>query len=248
MVLSKPKKMTKAEQSRRKFVENAILIRDTLGDTFRRSRAQIWGVDISLSNTGLTVYDKKSDACASFSHKLKGTRYQRLHALRAAFVARRKSLGDSPALVVIEGYAMNARFNRELMGEVGYAVRSSLLTKRGSPCIIVSPKSLKKYALGPGASNEKSLISNYVRNTLGFATKNHDESDSYVLCLIGRSVRRAVLAAHRFGILSSSKYDDKAVMKFLKDSPAESSMKKHQWEVVCDAISNDGDEIRRFYL
>jgi hypothetical protein len=151
-----------------------------------------------------------------------------------------------PRLVVIEGWAYGKSMYREVLGEVTYAIKSVFLhhcqeTGFGVPVLIVTPLSLKKFAVGLCKNVPKKAIVNEVRNTWNIPVKNHDEADSVVLCMLGRSIFNFVSKCDDSIVF----LDDKEVKKFIDDTHGFS---KHKWECIASAIANDGSEIDRFFL
>lgn len=241
MIVGRKKKKKTASDKRRDFLNNLMLCRQVIS-RLMASRREIWGLDISLTNTGLTIYDKKKNAWSSFSHKLKGTRYQRMRELGSRFTNRVSELKRLPLLVIIEGYAMNAKFQRETMGEVTYAVKSNLIVPKGIPCLQVSPLALKKFVLGKSMGVDKKLIHKKVTEVWGADTKNHDESDSYALCMIGKHIVRLLTE-----IKISKNISDKKLIGFMRESQFK-SINNEQWGVICDILMNDGSEVKRFFI
>lgn len=202
----------------------------------------VWGLDISLSNTGLTIYDYKKHKYKHLSFKFKGSTYSRMYQLdRKIQKIFNKYIPD---LVVIEGYSYGSRNNRETLGETSYAVKRSLLrsSKLGIsiPALIVAPQSLKKFvalkAKNVKSNDKKKYIHKIVTEEWGMKTENHDQSDSCVLCVMGINM---------IGVINF--YKNKDFFDY-KDMNKLSYFKKERIEVLSNLIVNDGDNIKRFYI
>jgi Holliday junction resolvasome RuvABC endonuclease subunit len=232
----------KAEQIQ-KFKEGCLALIEGFKEIKSKKEKYFWGLDISLSNTGLTVV--RYEEIQHFSHKQKGERYQRLHLIEKDF---EKHVSDyPPKLVVIEGYAFGARQSREILGEAGYAVKRCFTYREGFnyPCLTVSPMSLKKFVLNKAKGVSKNELHKFVQNEWGADTKNNDESDSYVLCIIGMNIYQTVLKVKE---IIKGNEDSENYWKGLFDNAWQGvELEDFQWEVIRNIIMNDGINFKRFY-
>lgn len=92
--------------------------------------------------------------------------------------------------VCMEGYAAGAKFGREKAGELGYAVKRTLLLalgpKVGYPTI-VAPTSVKKFTTGSGASRKSEMIK-AVYKRWGYDTSDDNVADAYALARIAHAL------------------------------------------------------------
>lgn len=88
--------------------------------------------------------------------------------------------------VAIEGYAPGAKFNREILGELGGITRLVVHQVYGEicgPALIVPPSSLKKFATGKGnAPKDNVLLA--VFKKWGVEFKSNDLADAYTAARI----------------------------------------------------------------
>lgn len=86
------------------------------------------------------------------------------------------------ALVAIEGYAMGAKWGREMAGELCGHLKL-LLWQAGIPYIVVPPTCVKKYVLGKGVG-AKELMMMTVLKRWGYEAPDNDACDAYALARI----------------------------------------------------------------
>ncbi len=242
--------MKKAEQIQ-KFKEGCLALISAFKEIKNKKDKYIWGLDISLSNTGLVVskVDRREIKYEIFSHKQQGTRYQRLHKIELDFESHVEYL--LPKLVIIEGYAFGSRQNREILGEAGYAVKRCFTHRphvpalAKIPCLTVAPLSLKKFVMNKTKGISKNHLHKFIQNEWQAGTKNNDESDAYALNIIGQNI---YIAIHEIGLEIKDRKNK------LKETFWEELFKygwemleTHQWEVIRNIIMNDGTEYNRFY-
>lgn len=236
------KKKPTAEQQRRAFINNLTGIKAALKSSHGE---YIWGVDISLSNTGLTAHNMIQNTYESFSHKkFKGTRYQRLLQLEKAFEKNVSHYG--PKFAILEGYAYGAKQSREIIGEASYCVKRCFTYRRDTmhnvPCLIVPPMSLKKFVTGRAHKVDKEEILKVVRDDWGAEVDNHDEADSYALCVIGLNIYHMAMS-----FKSKKEYTDKDIVKMIKNNFGMSGVSKEQFEIIYRVIVDDGNDVGRFF-
>jgi Holliday junction resolvasome RuvABC endonuclease subunit len=241
--------MKKAEQIQ-KFKEGCLFLIECFKEINNKKEKYIWGLDISLSNTGLVVF--KNNKYDIFSHKQKGTRYQRLHLIERAFEHHVEFL--LPKLVIIEGYAFGSRQNREILGEAGYAVKRCFTYRPHVPalripCLTVAPLSLKKFVIGKAKGISKNQLHKYIQSEWQTGTKNNDESDAYALNIIGQNIYQMIINIMRW--MKTTNWSDETIhpnsWKDLFEEGNSSELERHQWEVIRNIIMNDGTECKRFY-
>lgn len=91
--------------------------------------------------------------------------------------------------VAIEGYAPGAKFNRELLGELGGITRLAVhdaLHEVCPPPLIVPPTSLKKFATGKGNIPKDNVLM-AVYKKWGAEFQSNDLADAYTLARIARA-------------------------------------------------------------
>lgn len=233
--------MKKAEQIQ-KFKEGCLFLIECFKELKNKKNKYIWGLDISLSNTGLVVH--KKGKYEIFSHKQKGTRYQRLHLIEQVFEDH--IMDYPPKLTIIEGYAFGSRQNREILGEAGYSVKRCF-TFRGIfkfPCLTVAPLSLKKFVMNKAKGISKNQLHKYIQNEWQSGTKNNDESDAYALNIIGQNIY-IILNEIRIVIEERKKLQPTFWEDLFKYGFE--AFEIYQWEVIRNIIMNDGIEVKRFY-
>lgn len=220
------------------FADGLKMLYELLNKKKIRDRKYILGFDISLSNTGFTVYDMEKDTFSSFSTKLKnGSRYMRMKEIEDISISRTQDY--PPILAVIEGYAFGAKMYRELIGEVSYAVKRSLYLAN-TPSIIVAPGALKKFAVNKFFGSDKNEIIEAVRNKFKHPVNNGDEADSYILCRIGYHVYNYV----KFIDKKATTLDDKQAEIMMKEPYRK--MSPERWAVIVGVVSQDSKEMNRF--
>lgn len=233
--------MSKASDLRRKFYDNFSNVKKIINDADGQF---LWGIDISLSNPALTIFNTKKNTFNSYSNKKKGSFYSRISQIEKSFGQYVR--GFYPRLVLIEGYAYSSNNKREILGEVSYAVKRQLVRVTQSsfvPCLIVPPLTLKKFILErPAQGVKKNDIHKLIKNEWGAGTKNNDESDSYALCLMAKTLLKILR-----NVDIGKKYDDKFIMKLLKKSPVK-GISDSRWSSICSVIMNDGENINRFFI
>lgn len=107
--------------------------------------------------------------------------------------------------VAIEGYAPGAKFNRELLGELGGVVRLAVhdaLHEVCPPPLIVPPSSLKKFATGKGnVPKDNVLLAVYKK--WGKEFKSNDLADAYTAARIAYAVDNGAELAYEREVLSA---------------------------------------------
>lgn len=92
--------------------------------------------------------------------------------------------------VAVEGYAPNAKFHREVLGELGGIVRLAAFNVLGPTCgapITVGISAVKKFATGRGnAAKDDMKLAVYKKWGVEFAS--HDLADAYTIARIARAI------------------------------------------------------------
>lgn len=156
------------------------------------SRIVIAGVDPSLTGTGLVALRRnlQKPCIAKLLKPLKsehgwdGSDAHRLAIMHTCFKEWLQACAVD--LVVIEGYAFASRFSRShALGELGGVFRLAMHQLQ-VPFITVPPKSLKRFVLGPRASNAKTAMMKGVERRWGQTFTVSDLADAYSLARVGR--------------------------------------------------------------
>lgn len=151
----------------------------------------IAGIDPSLTGTGLVaIHPKLPRPCirkllkpSKREHGWDGSDDHRLDIMYTSLRDWLKAV--NPTLVVIEGYAFASRFSRaHALGELGGIFRL-VMYRMGIPYAVVPPKSLKRFVLGPRASNKKDAMIKGVDSRWGVRFEVSDLADAYGLARIG---------------------------------------------------------------
>lgn len=87
-------------------------------------------------------------------------------------------------LVVMEGYASNAKYGRETSGELGAVVKMVILDVTGKAPLIVPPTSLKKFVTGSGAGKKNVMLA-HIFKKWGVMFSDDNQADAYALELFG---------------------------------------------------------------
>lgn len=102
-------------------------------------------------------------------------------------------------VVVMEGYAFDARHQAQNLGELGYCVKRAVKTQTGEWPTILAPSALKKFVTGKGVGKKELLLLNVFKRW-GFDTDNNNIADAYGLAQFGRALK-----GNRFGLLAYQK-------------------------------------------
>lgn len=143
------------------------------------------GIDHAPSNYAICIIDDDNNIIRQENFKFKGTDFDAEKLLEIK--AKLHSLDlSSVAFACLEGYAINERFYREIMGEIGAINRIFLLEKK-TPFAIISPIQLKYYHTGSGKS-AKEILRDAIKETLPDIGKDLNISDAGALALYARDI------------------------------------------------------------
>lgn len=238
-----PKKTTKVAEKREQLIENIEFIRYSLREF--DDRKYIVGIDPSLTNTAVAVTTPKTRKVLLFNSPAaaKDTSLSQTHRIAITRSYLRKIFKKYPArLVMLEGYSYASAMVRELMGEVGNAIRLCVFwdnPESVGPVVIVTPQQLKKYILGKsrGTSKGKEKIMMKVLQDFQIETDNNNEADAAVLAVIGRDLY-TMLADPKMVAPTT----DKQAMEFIKDGYKSRDLKQFRWEVLCSLLTSRCDD------
>lgn len=143
------------------------------------------GIDHAPSNYAFCVIDENNNIVHQENLKFKG---QDFDACKLASIFRevQKIIPSETAFACLEGYAINERFYRETMGEIGAINRISLV-ERKIPFAIISPIQLKYYHTGSGKSTKQELRE-AVKTLLPDVGKDLNISDAAALALYAKDL------------------------------------------------------------
>jgi hypothetical protein len=97
---------------------------------------------------------------------------------------------DAVAHVCMEGYAQGSKFGREIAGELGGEVKSTLRRMFAVPVCyptIVPPTKLKKFTTDNGAAKKDQMMLAVYRKW-GYEAPDNDEADAYALCRLAGAI------------------------------------------------------------
>lgn len=155
------------------------------------------GIDPSYSSYAIVIHKDIGGGSLldmmhwDFSPKKAGTEGRRLALISDTLDEHLSTnLADcARATFVMEGYAPGAKFNREILGELG-GVTKLLLAEAFPECIlrIASPTALKKFVTGKGSAPKDNVLLQ-VYKKWGVELTSNDVADAYGLMQIARAIR-----------------------------------------------------------
>ena len=113
--------------------------------------------------------------------------YDRLQLIAISVMNTIEAWGSE--VVIIENYAMNAKFNIVQMVEIGTIIRASLY-RAGIEWWDVPPTVLKKFTTGNGAA-KKGAMAVAVKERWGFTSKSDDVIDAYALARLAQHLAQS---------------------------------------------------------
>lgn len=173
---------------------------------------RVIGIDQSYAGFGFSV-DAESKK-RSFPPSRYDSDTHRLVAIRDWFTSwltiQSKAGVD---LVVMEGYANNAKFGREIAGELGGVVKMAALDVIGAEPTIVPPTSLKKFVSGSGGAKKNTMLAHVYRQW-GVMFSDDNQADAYALEKFGEAYLNVSLGGAKVSGLH--KYQIEAVEAVIK--------------------------------
>lgn len=152
------------------------------------------GVDLSLTSTGIAVYDTKPGWWRFGNPKTVGHRQdtwarqtRRVYRLAERICAT----VPSHALVVVEGPSFNSVSTSVWERAALYYQLTIWLQDLEIPVAVAAPKTLKLWATGTGMAGKKS-VQNVAEQFVGQKLANNDVADATILALMGM---------HRLGLI-----------------------------------------------
>jgi hypothetical protein len=140
---------------------------------------RVAGIDQSYTGFGFSIDGESKKRSFPASRYDSGT--HRLAAIEDWFTGWLKIQKNAGLdLVVREGYANNAKFGREMAGELGAVVNLSTLYVIGHPPLIVPPNSLKKFVIGKAISGKNVMIA-HVYKQWGVMFSDDNQADAFAL-------------------------------------------------------------------
>lgn len=143
------------------------------------------GIDHAPSNYAICIIDGDNNIVHQENFKFKGQDFDAEKLLEIKKRLNTLDLSDVQ-FACLEGYAINERFYREIMGEIGAINRIFLLEHR-VPFAIISPIQLKYYHTGSGKSTKEALRAR-VKESLPEIGKDLNISDAGALALYARDI------------------------------------------------------------
>ena len=146
---------------------------------------RVVGIDQSYTGFGFSVdgeAKKKAFPLSRYDSEI-----VRLAAVRGWFMdwlALQKRAGID--LVVMEGYANNAKFGREMAGELGGVVKLAVYDILHQEPLIVPPNSLKKFVSGSGGAKKNTMLM-HVFKKWGVEFSDDNQADAYALEQFGKA-------------------------------------------------------------
>lgn len=150
------------------------------------------GIDLSLTSTGIAYVHRVSPdevhrVAGVYSPPKAFRGVERLGWYRDHLIADIMNHALAPSgrdvLVVIEGYAAQAKYRAHQIGELGGVIRLAL-DESNIPFTVIAPTVLKKFVTGKGNS-PKSLILKYLLSYFGADVDQEDAGDAMGLALYG---------------------------------------------------------------
>jgi Holliday junction resolvasome RuvABC endonuclease subunit len=165
------------------------------------------GIDPSYSAYAIVrIHDDGSyyDQVLDFSPKKVGSGPQRLEAIFQILSEKfwAANLAYSIKAIALEGYAMQARFGREIAGELGGVTKVALMRELKRAPIIVPPPSLKKFVSGNGKA-DKNDIKGAVYEKWGAQFKSHDRADAFGLAQVAKASTRGTAVEYEKEVMSN---------------------------------------------
>lgn len=172
------------------------------------------GIDASLTNTGIAVYDTVSEeydivsVSSSSSGNLLTERGNRLEKIANRVL---DFIGTDVELVAIEGPAFSSNTGKvwDRAGLWWYIVK--LLIRSGVEVIEIPPTTRAKYATGKGNAGKDEVLLAVSRSYPEADIKNNDEADAVIMCAIAARLKDSPVEDS----LPKSKLD--AMSKLTKD-------------------------------
>lgn len=153
------------------------------------------GVDLSLTSTGIAVYDIKPRQWRFDNPKTVGHRQdtwmqqtQRIYSLANLILGTI----SNHALVVVEGPSYNSVSTSVWERAALYYQLTIWLQELEIPIAVAAPKTLKLWATGTGMAGKKS-VQNVAEQFVGRKLANNDVADAAILALMGM---------HRLGLIN----------------------------------------------
>lgn len=153
-------------------------------DNQRLREPEAWvGIDQSYSGFGLIVLTEDG----SYLPKLwkfppRDSDGARLSEIRVTLLTMFKDLKEhyDKVTVAMEGYASNAKFGREKLGELGGIVKLSHFEVFGRDPHVIPPTSLKKFVTGKGNAKKEEVIA-FVQSRWDVGITDNNLADAYGL-------------------------------------------------------------------
>lgn len=104
--------------------------------------------------------------------------------------------------VALEGYAMGAKFGREMAGEIGGLTRILVMRELKRQALIVPPTSLKKFVTNSGKATKDDMI-RMVDSKWAVHFKSHDLADAFGLAQMAKASQRGTTIGYEREVLDA---------------------------------------------
>lgn len=145
------------------------------------------GIDPSYSGLGISLLEEDGTHITTvkrFSPDLLGQGPRRLDTIADYVFDVIFGFGTDQTQIVLEGYASDSKFGREISGELCGAIKTVLYREFNAYPTIVAPTALKKFTIGK-ASSGKELMLLHVFKKYGVEFSDNNAADAYALAQIG---------------------------------------------------------------
>lgn len=182
---------------------------------------RVLGIDLSFS-PGVAIVDKTglvvSDSIQTTAEQPWGERVEIIKDLVIRFA-------QSSDVIYMENYAYNAKFGREVLGELGGVIKWYLTLHNKEIKRLIAPTQIKKFATGRGRAPVvpvgeakstwgKKWMINEVNKNFGQGFKIHDEADAFMVATVGLTLES--IEAEVLDVSTLPKHQQAVVRKILR--------------------------------
>ena len=190
------------EEQRLAFIEGSeFLVRAV--KKYCDDPTEILGIDPARGSTGW-AYRFKSGEIETGAIVPSGIGFSKIIKIEKQL---REMIEELKPFIVIEGYAMNAKWGREAAGELGGVIRRLLYFKK-RPLLAVAPLTIKAWI----HAKKKDQIMLEILDQYKLKISNNDAADAFLLQEVGH---KAILMAQ--AVVGSKIKDPEEIRLFLKD-------------------------------
>lgn len=234
----------KTYETRRRFIYEVTKCKAIYQNQLQ-DRHYAWGIDLSLTSTGLSIIDLNDRSIMS-------TQYSTNSGLplfeRATFISEwldgyRKIY--PPLIIIMEGVFFNikAKFGMShamSLNKLNFSIEQNLYKSGGALYKNVMPRTIKKYITGrPDA--QKELVQQSISEFYDVWLENNDMSDSLCMALLGTDIMKVI---NEFDVMKYNINDEKSLLSMYRDLKKEIGL-NHRAEIVMHMFGA-GTSISRF--